>query len=387
MAAMPTSPMDDSSHAKRTSKASKQVHRSLKRASTSPDSSSSTLQVDGRHKRVWKACERCRMKKTKCDGESPCKRCRDDAVICTAGSRKKTEFKTLPRGYAEVLENTQYALISAVHKLYLMVRNNEPWELGEPELNDRGQPVIHDIASKLGCIRPSPDLPLAFAENPEELHARLESDASKEEETRTRKSSESEESSHSHSSPMTYTAPEYTPPSSSCGSDHSDDEMANTIKMEPPPTVRAEPTPRPVFTQPINVNILSSMSAKFSETRLFTERNYENRRQGFAKPMPPRISTNYYSQTDSPISSTSPFPNGFPADDFMGPPHPMGFLGQPQSFDPNMLAYDSVTMSNLYTNAAFSEPKFMGSPLSDVFDMADGMDFVNFNNVEYDREI
>ncbi|KAM3087361.1 Fluconazole resistance protein 1 [Clarireedia jacksonii] len=268
-----------------------------------------------------------------------------------------------------------------------MVRNNEPWELGEPELNDRGQPVIHDIASKLGCIRPSPDLPLAFAENPEELHARLESDASKEEETRTRKSSESEESSHSHSSPMTYTAPEYTPPSSSCGSDHSDDEMANTIKMEPPPTVRAEPTPRPVFTQPINVNILSSMSAKFSETRLFTERNYENRRQGFAKPMPPRISTNYYSQTDSPISSTSPFPNGFPADDFMGPPHPMGFLGQPQSFDPNMLAYDSVTMSNLYTNAAFSEPKFMGSPLSDVFDMADGMDFVNFNNVEYDREI
>jgi len=44
-------------------------------------------------------------------------------------------------------------------------------------------------------------------------------------------------------------------------------------------------------------------------------------------------------------------------------------------------------MSNLYSNAAFSEPKFMDSPLSDVFDMADGMDFVNFNNVEYDREV
>lgn len=33
-----------------------------------------------------------------CDGESPCKRCKDDGLVCTAGSRKKTEFKQLPRG-------------------------------------------------------------------------------------------------------------------------------------------------------------------------------------------------------------------------------------------------------------------------------------------------
>lgn len=51
-----------------------------------------------RHKRVWKACERCRMKKTKCDGEFPCKRCKDDGLVCTAGMRKKTEYKQLPRG-------------------------------------------------------------------------------------------------------------------------------------------------------------------------------------------------------------------------------------------------------------------------------------------------
>ncbi|KAK1837043.1 hypothetical protein QBC39DRAFT_335970 [Podospora conica] len=41
-----------------------------------------------------------------------------------------------------------------------MVRNNQSWDLGEPELNDRGQPVIHNIASKLGCIRPNSDLDL-----------------------------------------------------------------------------------------------------------------------------------------------------------------------------------------------------------------------------------
>ena len=80
--------------------------------------------------------------------------------MCTAGVRKKVEYKQLPRGYAEVLENTQFALIATVHKLYSMVRNSQPWELGEPDLNDRGLPVIHDIAHKLGCIRPNSDIDL-----------------------------------------------------------------------------------------------------------------------------------------------------------------------------------------------------------------------------------
>jgi hypothetical protein len=65
-----------------------------------------------------------------------------------------------PTRYAEVLENTQFALIATVHKLYAMVRNQQPWDLGEPELNDRGQPIIHNIASKLGCIRPNSDMDL-----------------------------------------------------------------------------------------------------------------------------------------------------------------------------------------------------------------------------------
>lgn len=58
-----------------------------------------------------------------------------------------------------------------------MIRNNESWELGEPEINERGQPVIHDIASRLGCIRPSPDLPYAFPEGADdfaELQAQLQ---------------------------------------------------------------------------------------------------------------------------------------------------------------------------------------------------------------------
>ncbi|KAH6961870.1 hypothetical protein BKA56DRAFT_637341 [Ilyonectria sp. MPI-CAGE-AT-0026] len=118
-------------------KSVKPVHRASKRASSNAATIhhhghvTHSASVDGRHKR--------------CDGELPCKRCKGDGLVCTAS----------------VLENTQFALIATVHKLYSMVRNNQPWELGEPELNDRGLPVIHNIAQKLGCIRPNSDIDLS----------------------------------------------------------------------------------------------------------------------------------------------------------------------------------------------------------------------------------
>ncbi|OBT71169.1 hypothetical protein VF21_10084 [Pseudogymnoascus sp. 05NY08] len=125
-------------------KTSKPGLRGPKRGAT-PRGGRSPELGDERHKRVWKACERCRMKKTKCDGELPCKRCKDDGLVCTAGSRKKAEFKQLQRGYAEVLANTQYALIATVHKLYAMVLASEPWTLprvhlteGHSFMGDRG---------------------------------------------------------------------------------------------------------------------------------------------------------------------------------------------------------------------------------------------------------
>lgn len=168
---LPSPPQEDAVHKparKSSSKSSRSSGRTTKRAGSHGLISAATSHLeahspsasDGRHKRVWKACERCRMKKTKCDGEFPCKRCKDDGLICTAGVRKKVEYKQLPRGYAEVLESTQFALIATIHKLYSMVRNGESWEFGDPELNDRGLPVVHNIASKLGCIRPNSDIDL-----------------------------------------------------------------------------------------------------------------------------------------------------------------------------------------------------------------------------------
>ncbi|KAH6653675.1 hypothetical protein BKA67DRAFT_679617, partial [Truncatella angustata] len=129
-------------------KSAKLVYRSSKQAS---QTSHSPVHNHG------SLSPQCRQRKIKCDGKFPCRRCKDDGLVCTAGTRKKTECKQLPRGYAEMLEHNQLTLIATVHKLYDMVRNGQQWELDEPELNDRGQPIIHNIAALLGCIRPDAD--------------------------------------------------------------------------------------------------------------------------------------------------------------------------------------------------------------------------------------
>lgn len=66
-------------------------------------------------KRVCKACDRCRLKKSKvcaipaacaptsltdgqCDGANPCGRCRADNAICVFGERKKAHDKVYPKG-------------------------------------------------------------------------------------------------------------------------------------------------------------------------------------------------------------------------------------------------------------------------------------------------
>ena len=96
--------------------------------------------------------------------------------VQTASSRvgrvnqsKVLYFTYTSHRYAEVLENTQLTLITTIHKLYTLVRNGQRWELGEPELNDCGRPVVHNIAQKLGCIRSSSDNDLSVhSEFPED---------------------------------------------------------------------------------------------------------------------------------------------------------------------------------------------------------------------------
>ena len=73
---IPTPPTDENGHKparkSSSSKASKSSHRASKRIGGTSIISAATSHsephsptADSRHKRVWKACERCRMKKTK----------------------------------------------------------------------------------------------------------------------------------------------------------------------------------------------------------------------------------------------------------------------------------------------------------------------------------
>lgn len=55
-----------------------------------------------------------------CDGEFPCKRCKDDGLVCTAGTRKKTEYKQLPRGYVNVTE--QAVFLKTLINMFKQVR-------------------------------------------------------------------------------------------------------------------------------------------------------------------------------------------------------------------------------------------------------------------------
>ncbi|KAJ5711127.1 hypothetical protein N7488_005283 [Penicillium malachiteum] len=102
--------------------------------------------------RVPKACDRCRHKKTKCDRNSPCKKCQAENANCIFGDRKTNREKTYPKGYAIFLEEQQEMLINGIRELYLHFLAGDGWpgELLHCEAN--GQPLVHDILSHLGVL-------------------------------------------------------------------------------------------------------------------------------------------------------------------------------------------------------------------------------------------
>lgn len=104
-------------------------------------------------KRVCKACDRCRLKKSKCDGSSPCSRCKADNAICVFGERKKSQDKVYPKGYVEMLESQQTQLVAGLQELYRRLQNGDGW-VGSPlKESARGVPLTHDILERLGALK------------------------------------------------------------------------------------------------------------------------------------------------------------------------------------------------------------------------------------------
>ncbi|GKZ86225.1 hypothetical protein AnigIFM56816_001277 [Aspergillus niger] len=120
---------------------------------------------DNGRKRVCKACNRCRLKKSKCDGANPCSRCRADNAICVFGERKKAHDKVYPKGYVEMLEQQQAWLVHGLKELYRLTIEGEGWPGDSLKPEPNGHPLTHDLLTRLGALDHTKDE--RFEENPE----------------------------------------------------------------------------------------------------------------------------------------------------------------------------------------------------------------------------
>ncbi|MCJ1248726.1 hypothetical protein MMC30_005945 [Trapelia coarctata] len=64
------------------------------------------------------SCDRCRLKKLKCNGNTPCDRCGFDNAHCAFGEWKKLKDKIFPKRYVEILEKQQAQLINSIQELH-----------------------------------------------------------------------------------------------------------------------------------------------------------------------------------------------------------------------------------------------------------------------------
>ncbi|EMD96814.1 hypothetical protein COCC4DRAFT_82367 [Bipolaris maydis ATCC 48331] len=166
----------------------------------SPQRSDSMEAQDNIRKRVCKACDRCRLKKSKCDGASPCSRCKADNAICVFGERKKSQDKVYPKGYVEMLEQQQSQLVAGLRELYSRLQRGESWP-GQPlQETAAGHPLTHDILERLDLLHAPSDSSThyeGFEEDCNRMQQRLIEGGAPYAQRRTSVSSESD---HGHAS-------------------------------------------------------------------------------------------------------------------------------------------------------------------------------------------
>ena len=72
-------------------------------------------------------------------------------LLITHSERKRSQEKIYPKGYAEMLEQQQAQLVSALTEMYYQLRKASAWE--GPSLDEsEGRPSTHDILSALDLL-------------------------------------------------------------------------------------------------------------------------------------------------------------------------------------------------------------------------------------------
>lgn len=194
-----------------------------------------------------------------------------------------------------------------------MLRRGEEWTYGEPELNDRGLPVIHNIAEKLGCIRQAPDVDYKFPEGEEdflELQHRLQTSASIEDSLDSVKS-ETHDSEHTLKRTERASSSDSEHSAESTGS-HSQGQHTEQIS---PPQIKQETPNLKSYTQPQlpQIQIPQRLPTDFGCTQVPSTQ----------QPSPRSAFT-----SDS-YGPESPFTNfGYGCDDFLGPVPPLEVTAQ-----------------------------------------------------------
>ena len=129
-----------------------------------------------RKKRVGKACDLCRIKKTKCDGKKPCNKCIADNKICVFTEKKKSKDRNHPLGYVELLETRIDLLLKLLEKLVALSTPHLPFLQELNQLENGGlipiNKVVLYLITKEGLLK---NLPVDW-ENGAMIAANLPSD-------------------------------------------------------------------------------------------------------------------------------------------------------------------------------------------------------------------
>ncbi|KAH8594013.1 hypothetical protein B0O99DRAFT_688038 [Bisporella sp. PMI_857] len=104
-------------------------------------------------RRIVRACMRCRIRKTKCDGGKPCTRCTEADDVCEYMKCSKKESKEYSQDYVDRLleQNDKYK--TAMRVLYANRRLSiQPDSMVVPSTESDDIPLVHDILDRLGLL-------------------------------------------------------------------------------------------------------------------------------------------------------------------------------------------------------------------------------------------